>query len=143
MKYTILLLSVSCFLLSCNGGAAKQAEIQAAKQHIIDSVNAAHARLRTIDSMRTVEARRAEINAQNDAANSTTAPEKKKKGWSGAAKGAVIGAGTGAVAGAVIDKKHGEGAVVGGLIGAGVGAATGAVIDSKNKKKKKKTTATH
>jgi hypothetical protein len=60
--------------------------------------------------------------------------EQKRKGWSSTAKGAVIGAGVGAVTGAVIDKKHhGEGAIIGGLAGAGVGAGTGAIIDGKKK----------
>jgi hypothetical protein len=64
------------------------------------------------------------------------AKTKKKKGWSNTAKGAVIGAGVGAVTGAIVDKKSSAtGAVVGGLAGAGVGAATGAVIDHKKKKR--------
>ena len=65
-----------------------------------------------------------------------TAPvtaEQKKKGWSGTAKGAVIGAGAGAITGAAISKKKGEGAIIGGLAGAAVGAGTGAIIDGKKK----------
>jgi len=134
MKYVIVLFSAGIVLMSCNNKAAREAEIKMAKQHVVDSMRAVAAKKRTIDSMRMVEAHHAQVN------NQPAEAEKKKKGWSGTAKGAAIGAGTGAVAGAVIDKKHGEGAVVGGLIGAGVGAATGAVIDSKHKKKKKKTT---
>ena len=61
--------------------------------------------------------------------------EQKKKGWSGAAKGAVIGAGVGAIGGAVIDKKKpAQGAIIGGLAGAGLGAGTGAILDSKKNK---------
>lgn len=57
----------------------------------------------------------------------------KKKGWSKAAKGAVIGAGTGAIIGAVVDKNHrGTGAVVGGIIGAGTGYAIGRSKDKKS-----------
>jgi hypothetical protein len=56
----------------------------------------------------------------------------KKKGWSKAAKGAAIGAGTGAVAGAIISKKKGVGAVVGGLIGAGGGYIIGRKADKKD-----------
>jgi YMGG-like Gly-zipper len=134
MKYVIVLFSVGIMLMSCNNKAAREAELKIAKQHVVDSMRAVAAKKHTIDSMRLVEAHHAEIN------NQPVETTRKKKGWSGTAKGAVIGAGTGAVAGAVIDKKHGEGAVVGGLIGAGVGAATGAVIDSKHKKKKKTTT---
>jgi outer membrane lipoprotein SlyB len=65
-----------------------------------------------------------------------TTEEKKKKGLNNAAKGAIIGLGTGAAAGAVIGKENrGKGAVIGGVIGAIGGAVGGAVID-KNKAKK-------
>lgn len=65
-----------------------------------------------------------------------TPEEKKKKGLNNAAKGAIIGLGTGAAAGAVINKNNrGKGAVVGGVVGAIGGAVGGAVIDKRNKKK--------
>lgn len=54
---------------------------------------------------------------------------------SSTAKGAIIGAGVGAVTGAIVDKKHGEGAIVGAVLGAGAGAGTGAIIDHNKKKK--------
>ncbi len=53
---------------------------------------------------------------------------------SSAAKGALIGAGAGAITGAAVSKKKGEGAIIGGLAGAAVGAGTGAIIDDKKKK---------
>lgn len=60
-----------------------------------------------------------------------TQPE--KKGWSAKAKGAVIGAGTGAAAGAIINKRNRvAGAVIGGVLGAGAGTGIGAIIDKKN-----------
>jgi hypothetical protein len=59
------------------------------------------------------------------------APE--KKGWSAKAKGAVIGAGAGAAAGAIINKRNrAAGAVIGGVLGAGAGTGIGAIIDKKN-----------
>lgn len=59
--------------------------------------------------------------------------EQKKKGWSAKAKGAVIGAGTGAAAGAIINgRNRAAGAVIGGILGAGAGTGIGAVIDKKN-----------
>mgnify|MGYP006331840599 CR=1 FL=1 len=66
----------------------------------------------------------------NTDANTGTAgtgeTEKKKKGWSNAAKGAVIGGVGGAVAGAVINgKNRGKGAVIGGVIGAAGGYILG------------------
>ena len=60
---------------------------------------------------------------------------KKKKGMSTPVKGALIGAGVGAVTGAVVSKKKVKGAVVGAVVGAGAGAATGVIIDKRNAKK--------
>lgn len=60
------------------------------------------------------------------------APVPEKKGWSAKAKGAVIGAATGAAAGAIINKRQrAVGAVVGGVLGAGAGTGIGAIIDKK------------
>lgn len=56
---------------------------------------------------------------------------KTKKGWSGKAKGAVIGTGVGALTGALVDKKKGRGAIIGGLLGAGAGTGVGAIIDKR------------
>lgn len=54
------------------------------------------------------------------------------KGWSHAAKGTVVGAGTGALTGAIINKDHrGTGAIIGTIIGAGAGYLTGRKIDKK------------
>lgn len=80
---------------------------------------------------------------QTETAGTSTlsAEEKKKKGLNNAAKGAIIGLGTGAAAGAVINKNNrGKGAVVGGVIGAIGGAVGGAVIDKQKEKKAKKDT---
>ncbi len=60
------------------------------------------------------------------------APAPAKRGWSAKAKGAVIGAGAGAVGGAIINKRNrGAGAVIGGVGGAVLGTGVGAIIDRK------------
>ena len=57
----------------------------------------------------------------------------KKKGWSKAAKGVTIGAGSGAILGAVIHKRNRAlGAVVGGVLGGGVGYGIGRSQDKKD-----------
>jgi hypothetical protein len=57
----------------------------------------------------------------------------KKKGWSKAAKGTVIGAGAGAAAGAIIVKNNRAlGAVIGGVLGGGVGYGVGRSMDKKD-----------
>lgn len=60
-----------------------------------------------------------------------TAQVEKKKGWSNATKGAVIGAGAGAIGGAVLAKKKGLGAVVGGVVGAAGGYIIGKDVDNR------------
>ena len=64
--------------------------------------------------------------------NSTTAVQPvKKKGWSKAAKGAVIGGVGGAVVGAVVSKKKVKGAIIGGVVGAAGGYILGRSKDKK------------
>jgi hypothetical protein len=66
--------------------------------------------------------------SQNAAKTTTT-----KKGWSKAAKATAIGAGTGAVLGAVINKKNRvAGAVIGGVLGGGGGYVIGRGMDKKD-----------
>ncbi|MEO6289303.1 MAG: YMGG-like glycine zipper-containing protein [Ginsengibacter sp.] len=65
---------------------------------------------------------------------STTTQAEKKEGWSSAAKGAAIGAGAGAIGGAIIAKKKGLGAIVGGVVGAAGGYIIGKDIDKRNNK---------
>ncbi len=77
------------------------------------------------------------VNPASTPSNGTvaTTPE-KKKGLNNAAKGAIIGLGTGAAAGAIIGKENrGKGAIIGGVIGAIGGAVGGAVIDKSKAKK--------
>ena len=80
------------------------------------------------------------VNSSNNSSGSntstnttTTTTTTKKKGWSNAAKGTVIGAGSGAIIGAVVSKKKGKGAIIGGLLGAGAGYVIGNEKDKKNK----------
>lgn len=61
----------------------------------------------------------------------TTPQEAKKRGWSSAAKGAVIGGVAGAATGVLVDKKNGRGAAIGGVIGAGTGYVIGRSKDKK------------
>lgn len=70
--------------------------------------------------------------ASQPPANATPA---QKKRWSSKATGALIGAGAGALGGALISDKKGKGAIIGGLGGAAVGLGTGAIIDAERKKK--------
>ena len=56
----------------------------------------------------------------------------RRKGWSKAAKGTVIGAGTGAIAGAILSRNKGKGAIIGGVVGAAGGYIIGRGKDRKD-----------
>ncbi len=117
----------------------KNEDINNAKQASIDSMQIENNKQKVIDSMQFEIAKVKESNEHHQDVvaehHSTAEAPAKKKGWSGAAKGAVIGAGVGAATGAIVSKKKGEGAIIGGLVGAGVGAGTGAIIDDTTKNK--------
>ncbi len=84
---------------------------------------------------KTVVYRNVSVANKNNTDNTTAAAPAtvQKKGWSKAAKGAVIGGVTGAAAGAVINKKNrAAGAVIGGAVGAGVGYGIGRAKDKKD-----------
>ena len=57
---------------------------------------------------------------------------KVKNGWSHKKKDAVIGAGAGAVTGAVVSKNHAKGAIIGGAVGAGAGYMLGRHQDKRH-----------
>lgn len=142
MKRLFLFAAIAIGMVSCKDFEAQ--EKQEAQQRSIDSMKLEMEkqkleaqRQRTIDSMQAVAA--AKQSQRPVVVNNMTPAqqqEAQRKGWSGAAKGAVIGAGVGAVSGALIDKdKAGRGAVIGGLSGAALGAGTGAIVDDQKKKK--------
>lgn len=139
MKNLIIILATTMALFSCNNKAETAKAVEAARKATIDSVNAINtAKQKAVDSMKRVQAAEevAVAPAADNADNSAPATAKKKK-WSHTAKGAVVGAGAGAITGAIVNKDRVKGAVIGTLIGAGAGAATGAIVDHKEKKKKK------
>ncbi len=156
MKNLLSLIALSVLLGSCGQKqAVKHAQERA--NATIDSMNAVNdlntanlQRQKSIDSMNLiVEAekqrrRNASYSENNSASGSANANPQDKKKMNNKTKGTLIGAGTGAVLGAVtgvmVDGKKAEGAVVGGLIGAGAGA--GAVIGNNKDKKKAAQTST-
>lgn len=140
---TIYSLIIALILVSCQN--QEKIDVEKAKQASIDSMKVEIQKQKVIDSMKVemvkVEEEKAEAQRKAEAQKvvhvqqPATTTEKKRKGWSSTAKGAVIGAGVGAITGAAVSKKKGEGAIIGGLAGAGVGAGTGAIIDNEKKKK--------
>ena len=157
MKQLLAIAALAVFSASCNNApkADDTAALQVRQQMTIDSLKNEAAKKQIIDSMSQVavkqtpppvEKRVVTTYRSSGSTAATPAPAatvaaqpeaKKKKGWSAKAKGAVIGAGVGAVSGAMIDGRKGEGAIVGGILGAGAGTGVGAIIDKKQKDKEK------
>ena len=134
MKKVFLVFAIAGGLIACNSKSG----VELQQQRTIDSLNAVAAKQHAIDSMNALRKHEAPTTTTvtQSSQNTTTSNEAKKKGMSAPVKGALIGAGVGAVTGAIIDKKHpGQGAVIGGVVGAGAGAGTGAIIDKNQKKK--------
>jgi hypothetical protein len=137
MKKIIMIFASVALMVSCKNTNSKGQIADETRQATIDSMKVVAEKQRIIDSMTIVheneiKEKEKQVIVVRDQQAAPAAPQRKK--WSGAAKGAVIGAGVGAVTGAVISKKKGEGAIIGGLAGAGLGAGTGAIIDDSKKK---------
>jgi hypothetical protein len=144
MKSIVSILMLAVTMIACTTSANNDAAVLRAQQNTIDSLNAVQAATaenqRIIDSMQQISVNQEIIRSNQDATSSSTATTTttetvKKKGMSATATGAIIGAGAGAITGAIISKKKGEGVIVGGVIGAAAGAGTGAIIDANKKKK--------
>src|SRR5689334_18369426 len=110
MKHLFILTMIVSVLAACNGGAEKTAEAQK-KQQTIDSLNAVLVKQRVVDSMKAVQAKAVKKNTQvtqssvttNGEMETTTSSAAKKKGLNHTAKGAIVGAGAGAITGAIIN----------------------------------------
>jgi len=149
MKAVISMLCAASVMVACNTQSDKQEALLKSQQKTIDSMRVAMEKQAIIDSMNALQAQRQEAQKweeieKNEATNHTQAvasapapsTARAKKKWSHTAKGAVVGAGTGAITGALINKKRVEGALIGTVIGAGVGAGTGAIVDQSVKKRR-------
>lgn len=157
MKSIVIILMVAGSLTACNNSQPVAAidtrgdslQMELTKRHIVDSINADNAAKSSdgtaVSNSATQKENTTVVHHYNSTytgktpATAAPAPaEKKKKGWSATAKGAVIGAGVGGITGAMVNKKKGEGAIVGGILGAGTGAGVGAIIDRSKKNKENK-----
>ncbi len=114
--------------------AAEQARVQA-EQRTKDSIQAirsAEARAMAKGEAKAERRTYTTMSQNADLGEPQAAPAAaKKKGWSDAAKGTLIGTGVGALGGALIDKNHARGAIIGGVVGAGTGYVVGRAKDRK------------
>jgi hypothetical protein len=98
-----------------------------------DGIKSTSTTKKTKTSSATSRNRSVNSNSSMSSESGHTAKAAKKKGWSKAAKGTVIGAGGGAVLGAVVNKRNrAAGAVIGGVVGGGVGYGIGRHLDKKD-----------
>ena len=117
MKKMIMVFAVSSLFVACKNNTEKTAGEQTTTEQSVVPVTQKPVVVRETRYVNTQPA---------------PAPVQQKKGWSKAAKGAVIGAGSGAVVGAVVSKKKGTGAAVGAAAGAVGGYIIGRSQDKKD-----------
>lgn len=141
MKNVLIILAFTAIVAGCNSNANVNAKINQ------DSIRMAQ----QLDSFKQAELAEKEKQIAEEAAATAVARERannqvqpssyessspdvtsQKKGWSSAAKGAVIGGVVGAGTGVIVDKKDGRGAVIGGVLGAGTGYVIGREQDKKS-----------
>lgn len=145
MKKILVMFAFAAIVAGCNSNANENAKINQ------DSIRMVQDKIR-LDSFERAEAAAiAAVAAERDnnktqnrtqtrtryvssgtVHHTTAAPQPaQKKGWSSAAKGAVIGGAVGAGTGILVDKKDGRGAVIGGVVGTGTGYVIGRQKDKK------------
>lgn len=152
MKTTVKIIAFACMVsafAACNSDAKMQAYKNSKRYQDslkLDSFKRAEAAAKEKaetealaqkeePSTRTYSHRTSHVSSRSSNTSSPVLVEssvQEKKGMSSAAKGAIIGAGAGAVTGILVDKKNGRGAVIGGVIGAGTGYVIGRNKDKKS-----------
>ncbi len=136
MKKLMSIFLLAAVLTACNNKYKASSEdktvaIKAMKDSLsLDSFKRAEA-VKAEAKKEALAARSNVTNNYSTTPSSTSSTSTRKKGWSSAAKGAVIGGGVGAISGAIIDKKSGRGAIIGGVAGAGAGYLIGRDKDKK------------
>jgi hypothetical protein len=129
MKQVFIILAMSGVMLSCKHKTSDETKVLSATE-LRDSLELA--KFKETKAREAAAAQQRVVNTTTTTTTTAPAAAPKKKGWSSAAKGTVIGAATGAVAGAIIDKNHrGRGAVIGGAAGGGAGYIIGRKKDKK------------
>ncbi|MEQ1797209.1 MAG: glycine zipper domain-containing protein [Lacibacter sp.] len=143
MKRILTALSLVAVMASCKSKIEPVTD-QAKVLSAIDSTEFAafqtwkeqQAETKAINNNRTVryvEHRHTSAASNRTANTNTTTTAAKKKGWSKAAKGAVIGGVSGGVIGGVVSKRNrAAGIVIGTVLGGGVGYGIGRTIDKKD-----------
>ncbi|MDP3469120.1 MAG: glycine zipper domain-containing protein [Daejeonella sp.] len=142
MKNILILFAFAVIVTGCSTNANENARISQDSIRMVHELDS-FKRAASADSAATALAiakDRANTNNKYQSSKSVTTTNtttqtgtaSQKKGWSSAAKGAVIGGVIGAGTGIIVDKKDGRGAAIGGAVGAGTGYVIGREQDKKS-----------
>lgn len=147
MKNILIMFAFAVIVTACNSKATENAKIDQDSIRMVNQLDS-FKRAASADSAATALAIAKErANTKNQYQSSGTSSKSlttttntttqtgttaQKKGWSSAAKGAVIGGVIGAGTGIIVDKKDGRGAAIGGVVGAGTGYVIGREQDKKS-----------
>jgi hypothetical protein len=132
MRLILFLLVLSTLFSNCNSNSSidTAGKKDSATIGEAGTVPSKHSKAHNLRSENHHEGTVSENGSYSPSANQqeTSAPQSEtphKKGWSAAAKDAVIGGAAGAAAGAIIDKNN---RLVGGVVGAAIGSGAGYLI---------------
>lgn len=139
MKNLIILFALTVIIAGCNGSANENARISQDSIRMVHELDS-FKRVAAADSLakaQSIARERSYTKTQSSSSSAVTSSSAadapaQKKGWSSAAKGAVIGGVIGAGTGIIVDKKDGRGAAIGGVVGAGTGYIIGREKDKKS-----------
>lgn len=145
MKNILVMFAFTAIVAGCNSNANENARISQDSVRMVHELDS-FKKAASADSAATALAIAKErTNTKNQYQSSGTSSKSvttntstqtgtttQKKGWSSAAKGAVIGGVIGAGTGIIVDKKDGRGAAIGGAVGAGTGYVIGREQDKKS-----------
>jgi hypothetical protein len=144
MKNILIMFAFAVIVTACNSSANENAKIDQDSIRMLNQLDsfkrAASADSAAIALAIAKEGAITENQSQSSGTSSKsvsssstqTGTTTQKKGWSSAAKGAVIGGVIGAGTGIIVDKKDGRGAAIGGVVGAGTGYVIGREQDKKS-----------
>lgn len=131
MKHLLIIAAMATLVVSCKNKTKETTKVLSATEQA-DSIAFAQFKEQKIKNEAVAAYKASRRTAAAPATAATTAVP-KKKGWSKAAKGAVIGGVVGAGTGAIINKRNrAVGAVIGGVVGGGVGYGIGRSMDKKD-----------
>ncbi len=133
MKNLFLIAGAAGLLaVGCNNQAEMDAQIEATKQATEDSIQRAQ-EMENNTSTQTIIYKEVPSGSSTTTTTTTTTPDgKQKEGMGNVTKGALIGAGVGAITGAAVSKdQKGKGALIGAGVGAAAGAGTGVIINKR------------